>query len=249
MELFKLDKLYGVITEKNTPHNISGLNNVISSISDIIEYEYFLIGIVFPQSMTKSQTGIVDNYNPEWRDIYDSDNLKSIDPTVLYCMHNHRPALWSDPSITTISKHIKAKTNVLEEAKGYELRNGISIPIHSYRSISGMYSFANSDNHTGLHNLATIASQALSPLVIDCFANDPSFSRSFPSQQTLTPREIECLQWSAEGKSAWEIAKISNCSERTVVFHLTNTCEKLDAQNKYQAITKAIILGIIHPQV
>jgi LuxR family quorum-sensing transcriptional regulator LasR len=34
----------------------------------------------------------------------------------------------------------------------------------------------------------------------------------------LTPRESECLKWTAQGKSTWEIAKIFGCSEATVNF-------------------------------
>ncbi|WP_409997200.1 helix-turn-helix domain-containing protein [Bradyrhizobium cosmicum] len=38
----------------------------------------------------------------------------------------------------------------------------------------------------------------------------------------LSPREYECLEWSARGKSAAEIGIILGIAERTAGFHLDN---------------------------
>jgi DNA-binding CsgD family transcriptional regulator len=63
----------------------------------------------------------------------------------------------------------------------------------------------------------------------------------------LSKREIECLRWSADGKTSWEIAQILTRSERTIVFHLTNAAQKLGAVNRRQAVVRAIALGLIVP--
>ncbi|MBF0186421.1 MAG: helix-turn-helix transcriptional regulator [Magnetococcales bacterium] len=57
----------------------------------------------------------------------------------------------------------------------------------------------------------------------------------------LTVRERECLSWTSEGKTAWEIAQILHLSERTIVFHLSNATKKLNATNKVHAVAKAIL--------
>lgn len=62
---------------------------------------------------------------------------------------------------------------------------------------------------------------------------------------TLRPREIECLRWAAEGKTAWEMARILTISERTVVFHLRNAVEKLGVNTRQQAVARAVYLGLI----
>jgi DNA-binding CsgD family transcriptional regulator len=54
----------------------------------------------------------------------------------------------------------------------------------------------------------------------------------------LSPREYECLTWSAQGKSAWAIARILGISPRTVAFHLDNAKEKLGVQTVKQAIAR-----------
>ena len=65
----------------------------------------------------------------------------------------------------------------------------------------------------------------------------------------LTEREKECLLWTTEGKTSWEIAQILNISERTVVFHLNNAVKKLNVSNKQHAVARAISLGHIKPNL
>lgn len=68
------------------------------------------------------------------------------------------------------------------------------------------------------------------------------------SQIDLSVREKECMLWAAEGKTTWEISKILNLSERTVIYHLQNVVEKMQVNNRTHAIVKAIASGVISPQ-
>ena len=61
----------------------------------------------------------------------------------------------------------------------------------------------------------------------------------------LTEREVQCLSWTARGKSCWELARILTISENTVNFHLKNAVRKLDAANKCHAAALAVSLGIV----
>src|SRR5690349_18683364 len=62
---------------------------------------------------------------------------------------------------------------------------------------------------------------------------------------TLARREIECLNWTMEGKTAWEVAGILGVRERTAVFYLRNAVRKLGCVNKRQAVVRALQLGLI----
>lgn len=61
----------------------------------------------------------------------------------------------------------------------------------------------------------------------------------------LTPRELECLRWTMEGKTAWELGRILGIAEQTTVRHLHNASRKLGCVNKHQAVLKALRLKII----
>ena len=61
----------------------------------------------------------------------------------------------------------------------------------------------------------------------------------------LTPRELEALRWTMEGKTAWEVGEILGITEQTAVRHLNNATRKLDCVNKHHAVVKAMRLGLL----
>lgn len=73
------------------------------------------------------------------------------------------------------------------------------------------------------------------------------FKDPFPSNRAagLSRRELECLHWSALGKSADDIAAILERSVETVRVHLKHAYHKLEATNRAQAVARAIRLGLI----
>ncbi|OLS63323.1 helix-turn-helix domain-containing protein [Pseudomonas putida] len=61
----------------------------------------------------------------------------------------------------------------------------------------------------------------------------------------LTLRETVVLQWSAEGKTSWEIAHILQCSESAVNFHFCNIRRKFGVTSRSAAMLKALDQGLI----
>jgi LuxR family quorum sensing-dependent transcriptional regulator len=64
-------------------------------------------------------------------------------------------------------------------------------------------------------------------------------------QVVLTEREIQCLSWTAAGKTSLDIAEILGLSEHTVNHYLNQVTRKLEAVNRTQAVVKAIRRGLI----
>ncbi|WOJ90025.1 response regulator [Methylocapsa polymorpha] len=62
----------------------------------------------------------------------------------------------------------------------------------------------------------------------------------------VTKREIETLEWAAEGKTVKDTAILMRISAETVKTHLESACHKLKALNRSHAISKAIRAGLIH---
>lgn len=67
------------------------------------------------------------------------------------------------------------------------------------------------------------------------------------SQQNpnLTERQLECLAWTQEGKSASDIGVILGISGRTVEGHLAKVCQHLGVRTRIQAVIKAMDLGFL----
>jgi DNA-binding CsgD family transcriptional regulator len=62
----------------------------------------------------------------------------------------------------------------------------------------------------------------------------------------LSPRELECLQWAAHGKTAEDTACILDRSVETVRLHLKHATTKLGALNRAHAVAKAMAFGLIN---
>ena len=61
----------------------------------------------------------------------------------------------------------------------------------------------------------------------------------------VTEREVECLQWAAQGKSDYEIGAILAISPHTAHRHLENAKTKLGVCTRAQAVLRAYALGLV----
>ncbi len=69
----------------------------------------------------------------------------------------------------------------------------------------------------------------------------------WPSEVSLSEREVETLTWAARGKTSAEIAAILGLTKRTVDFHIDNAREKLGVSTRVQAAVKAVTGRLIEP--
>jgi DNA-binding CsgD family transcriptional regulator len=65
----------------------------------------------------------------------------------------------------------------------------------------------------------------------------------FRSQPLLSPRELECLQWTAEGKTVWECGVILGLSPHTVRCYMESARHKLGASSNTHAVSLALQTG------
>jgi NarL family two-component system response regulator LiaR len=70
---------------------------------------------------------------------------------------------------------------------------------------------------------------------------------SAPHEQ-LTKREMEVLQLIAKGKSNQEVADALFIGIKTVKFHVTNVLDKLEVEDRTQAVIYAYENGIVKPE-
>jgi len=79
-----------------------------------------------------------------------------------------------------------------------------------------------------------------------------AFPKAEPEQRFFAPiditaRQLECLAWVQEGKSASDIGGILGISSRTVEGHLLKLCNHLGVKTRLQAVLRARDLGLIGP--
>ncbi len=65
------------------------------------------------------------------------------------------------------------------------------------------------------------------------------------AEMLISAKELDCLKWTAAGKTAWEASVILGITERTVRFHLNMAREKLQCATTTQAVAKAVAHHLI----
>lgn len=174
----------------------------------------------------------------------------SVDPTVAHCATHSTPIHWAE-----MKRHANkagGTRQFLGEASEFGLTSGISLPLHSAQGEFAMFNLATSDNNANANGCviqvtahAQLFTAYLHAAVRRVFENE-----TLPlAKVKLSEREKECLLWTADGKTAWETARILGVMERTVTFHMQNANEKLGVVNRVQAVARAISLGLIRPQL
>ena len=71
---------------------------------------------------------------------------------------------------------------------------------------------------------------------------------SRPLSVSLTPRELEVLEWMATPNTYRQIAKQLSVGEETIRSHAKNILEKMKQPNRAQAVLAAMRLGLIKIQ-
>ena len=181
-------------------------------------------------------------YSKEWVSHYFAQDYAKIDPALHRTLTGILPVDWS-----TIDRRPKPIRKFFGEAVEFGVgRRGLSIPIRGLNREIAVFSLsANlSDREWSSYSRHymrdfQIISHFIHNRMVESLGLDPS-----PNAPILT-RELECLRWTAIGKTKWEIGEILGISERTVKFHLDQARHKLNCVNVRHAVSKAIAIGIV----
>jgi DNA-binding CsgD family transcriptional regulator len=165
------------------------------------------------------------------------------DPVMQHCRHQSVPIIWDQDTYTR-----RGLGELWEEQARFGYHTGIAMALHlpegrhfafgverdqPLPSDGGELQRLVADLQLFAVHAQDAAMRLLSPLLPQV---------DLPS---LTPRELEALRWTMEGKTAWEVGAILGISERTAVLHVNNAMHKLGCTSKHQAVLRALRLGLI----
>lgn len=171
-----------------------------------------------------------------WLDRYLEQDYVRVDPLVRQVFHSTAPYLWSEILARQASEAVGRRIHA--ERKEFGMRDGFNVPIYDSRGYAGLVSLAG--------DVPTTAEQRSTLTLASVFAHNRLATlireRILPDD-VLTTREIECLNWAAEGKSDWEIGQILHISSKTVNYHIENVKRKFGVPTRVQAIVSAFRYG------
>lgn len=221
------------------------LKHYCQQATEALGYDYYLFGGYYPmvESIVMSST-----FPAEWHAEYDANGYIAIDPTVKHWWTSTNPIVWRKVEYSE-GKTGDLERMVMEQARVFGLRSGISVPVHGSGAEGCMLSLASKEEHADfdIHDEAglKIIVHAMHEVTKRIIATTSIGNE--PNIETLTPREIECLSWTAKGKTSWATSRILDVSENTVIFHLRNAIKKLEVNNRSHAVAKAVAHSKITP--
>ncbi|WP_202413517.1 autoinducer binding domain-containing protein [Duganella sp. CY15W] len=214
--------------------------DAIAACGRLLGFEYCAYGIRAPYPLSNPPTALFSNYPADWQKYYRYENYLSCDPTVQHGRMSRVPIVWND----TLRS---ASPAFWSDAKAAGLCHGWAQSCSDGAGCVDMLTLARSHepvtatelarNEAKFRWLVQTAHLYLSPLFTSKLAS--------PSMDKLTVREVEVLRWTADGKSASEIAEILSLATDTVNFHVKNVVRKLCTANKTAAVAKAALLGML----
>ncbi len=182
-------------------------------------------------------------YPAGWRDRYKEMRYYTVDPIIAACRSRLMPIIWES---LRLKDRPQEEVVVLGEAREFGLTRGFSVPIHTPTGEKAIISLASDESSADFRARIERYQHDLHLMAIHYHAAMEAHAATRPAEPKikLSPREQECLKWTADGKTAWEISKILSISENTVNFHLKNAMGKLGVHSKTHAVARAVSLGI-----
>jgi DNA-binding CsgD family transcriptional regulator len=166
------------------------------------------------------------------------------DPVMQHCKRQTMPIIWGQKTYLD-----RGAVELWEMQAQYGYRNGIAMALHLPE---GKHFMLGVDRDQELPNDPSELTRMVADLqLFAVHAQDTALrilvsEGAQPECPALTPRELEVLRWTMDGKTAKAIASLLNITERTAVAHLQNGMMKLNVNSKHLAVLKALRLGLIH---
>lgn len=223
------------------------LKTVCNEFCKILNFEYYIFAVCSVTSLSAPQIHALSNYPEKWFKVYFDEGMQKHDPVVKYCFENTAPIRWD--KLMGMEQYIdEVGAQIMQRAAQEGLVNGLSIPLKAPSGEVAIFSFATKKPENIEERLLDVLpyAQLLGTRLFDVYSR-LNESTSEAKSYKLTAREVECLFWACEGKTTWEIAKIVDVTERTIIFHLASATKKLGATSRQHAVAKAIICGLIKP--
>lgn len=191
-----------------------------------------------PEQIWLQGEHVIARHSAEWIDRYRAQGYLKTDPAIQVGLRRLLPVDWLE-----LAEAKPQLRNFLAESVEFGLgRKGMSVPVHGFGTQRGLLSVTVDLSDSAWERKR----QAMrSHLPVIAMHLHELVRRADVQRPRLSPREAECLQWAAEGKTVWECATILGISERTARFYMECAMRKLDAASNTHAVSIALNTGVL----
>ena len=183
-----------------------------------------------------------------WPETYLRKRYMQVDPTVRYLGHAQAGFRWRDTlGAFRASPQRKRMERMMVEARGHGLHDGYIFPVHGRRGLLGNMTLGGRvvDLNPVEMSLFDAIAKKLFWRLLELM--DPAILEEMVSSVDvqMTRREMEALNYLADGMTSNEISKVLNISNHTVDWYMNGIQEKLKAKNRHHVVALSFRLGLI----
>jgi DNA-binding CsgD family transcriptional regulator len=183
-------------------------------------------------------------YDPRWVMRYITQNYMTIDPVLELGLSGTKPFFWSD-----IARDGEAVAAFFDDARRHGVGNcGYTVPIADRVGHRAMFTLNRDGDETEFRSLIGAIARDIDDIALILHRRGLTEAGIAEPVPVLSPREIECLSWTALGKDATSIADILKISEHTVRDYLKSARTKLGCSTIAQAVYEASRLRLLKPK-
>jgi DNA-binding CsgD family transcriptional regulator len=242
MDLRSLQKkkfsLYESILEISKFDTQFDILRLMRNVSEHYGFKYFVVFTLPARTVLDlSASTVITNLPAEFIALFDKHQLLQTSPLLHKLRGTTLPICYR---VSEVGRE-RASAAVPDIFSQFDFICGLAVPVHDVNGKRGVVGFMGNRSDLAPNEIMELS--YLSAHVYDRLAAICSIDVRVA--ETLSERELDCVNWTAAGKTSAEIADILNLSEHTVNHYLNRATRKLNAVNRTQAVAKAFRLGLV----
>jgi LuxR family transcriptional regulator len=182
-----------------------------------------------------------------WPELYIAKRFLLIDPTIRYLGQAQSGFRWRDAlHAFRADPHRKRMERMLGESMRFGLLDGYIFPVHGRTGLLGNMTVGGRPVDLSPAEIAlfdAVAKKAYWRLVEFSHADEADPVK--PIDTRMTRREMEVLNYLADGLTSNEISKILKISNHTVDWYMNGIQDKLNAKNRQHVVALSFRLGLV----
>jgi len=203
--------------------------------------------VITDHSPTLTEFQTVTNAPAAYLSEFENLELGRIDPVSQHCKKTNAPITWDRRTYGT-----PREQELWERQAEFGFRSGLAVAMHPGRCRHFMFGADwNHDTCAGVPHFRRISEDLIE---FAAHAQAAAFELCQPAPPlcddppVLSRSELDALSRSMDGHTSWEIGAAMSISERHATLLLQRAMKALGCSTKYEAVLRAIRLGLISAQ-
>lgn len=238
MRLILVDELIAQLAKASSNGH---LHAALSLATERMGFDHFALSYDRRPGQSGTHRFLLHDYPEAWARSYICYDLAGIDPVITTSQKSSNGFRWNEMErfvALTRSNH-----HLMDLASDHGLADGYTVPRHVPGEGLGSCTFVVNPDRTFPESMRFVAELVGAWAVhnaLRCLGDIRNVR-----QPHLSERQLECLIWSARGRTNAEIGVILSISEHTVIYHLKAACERYNVHSRLELILCAVSDGLI----